>query len=140
MPDSRQARARNAREAIAEFAEVGPGRPGENGDPGKSAPGVDDPEPDYRAAAPDAAAAIAAMDGRARRIADAEVDAALAKLEAAGGVTSGQREAVEALATGIVAGLLDPPRRRVLAAARRGEGDAIAAAVRLFADERGRER
>ena len=75
--------------------------------------------------------AIAAMLDRGAAVSDREAETALDRLEAAGDLDPADREAVEALADRLVAGLLAGP----VAGIEDGDPEAVAAAMELFGEE-----
>lgn len=73
----------------------------------------------------DPAAAVTAVCAEAEELRRRELATALDRLEAAGELPEGQREAVEAMSEGIVAGLLADPVRGLAAGDRATAGRAL---------------
>ncbi|SNR25379.1 glutamyl-tRNA reductase [Halorubrum vacuolatum] len=79
--------------------------------------------------------AISAMYTSADRVKATEVDAALSKLEAQGGLTDDQRETVEAMANALVGQLLAAPTKSLRDAAGEDDWETIRTALELFDPE-----
>jgi len=79
--------------------------------------------------------AISAMYAGADRVKAREVDRAVSKLEAQGGLTDEQRETVEDLADALVGQLLAAPTRSLRDAAGEDDWETIRTALRLFDPE-----
>jgi len=79
--------------------------------------------------------AIASMYENAERTKERELDEALAKLDAHGGLNDAQREAVESLADALVSQLLAAPTKSLRDAAADDDWETIAAALQLFNPE-----
>ncbi|MFB6133292.1 MAG: glutamyl-tRNA reductase [Halanaeroarchaeum sp.] len=78
---------------------------------------------------------IAAMYDGADRIRRRELETAIAKLEANGGVTAEQREILESFAESLVSQMLSAPTRALRDAAEDDDWSTIATAIRLFDPE-----
>lgn len=78
---------------------------------------------------------IAAMYESAARLKDREVETALAKLEAQGGVSVDQRATVESLADSLISQLLAAPTKSLRDAAAKDDWATIATALQLFDPE-----
>jgi glutamyl-tRNA reductase len=84
-----------------------------------------------------AEAVIAAICEDAERLKRHEVDEAIRKLEARDDITDSQRDAVEAMAEGIVAHLLAVPTKNLREATAENDWSTIDTALRLFDPELG---
>jgi glutamyl-tRNA reductase len=92
----------------------------------------DEPAGTTADAAVEGDAAVERIRKHATAVRDAEVETALAKLDADGDLSATEREAVERLADGLVDSLLAVPEESLHAAAAAGDDETVETALELF--------